>query len=151
MVLDFTFQGVYNSLGKSDHWDSEQGIVSVMVQIFTKTKVLWKLEGRRDGFQLGYFMEEETLKLILKGRWSFHRLRLQRTLICSICQLLWCKYSHYGWFHVYDMMSLNTELGRGARSSTVVTIYESPSELWTWLNQSDSIALMSEFTGIKDI
>lgn len=34
-------------------------------------------------------------------------------LIYSICQFLWCKYSHHDRFHITDLASVNTELGRG--------------------------------------
>ena len=33
-------------------------------------------------------------------------------LLCSVCQLPWCKYSHRGWFHATNVMSLNSELER---------------------------------------
>lgn len=73
---------------------------------------------------------------------------MAESLDFSICQFLWCKYSHYGKFRVNDLMSLNTELG-GA-SSIQHTISESPSELWTLLSQSDLVALMSELTRIRN-
>ena len=38
----------------------------------------------------------------------------RKSPICSICQFLWCKYSHHGQFHTINMMSLNMELRREA-------------------------------------
>lgn len=35
------------------------------------------------------------------------------SLICNVCQCLWCKYSQHGWFQATRMKSLNDELGRG--------------------------------------
>lgn len=126
--LSSDFMFVCHSLGKSD---TRQGVRSSMVQ-------LWKHRGWKDGSYLWENKKcnvEETLKLILKGGWNFHRLRRQTALICSICQLLCCKYSHYGWFQVNDVISPNTELGRGASSSTPSMSHHLGFGL---LNQSDS-------------
>ena len=81
--------------------------------------------GERD-----FSMEEKTLRLIAKaGAWNLHRLPLGRALICSICQLQRCKYSHHGCFEVNGIRPLNAELERGASSQH--TVCESPSELGT--------------------
>lgn len=40
--------------------------------------------------------------------------RKKQSLICSICQFLWCKYTHHGQLQDTNGMSLNTELGRAA-------------------------------------
>ena len=36
----------------------------------------------------------------------------EKALIGSVCQFLWCKYSHRGGFQPTHMMSPNTELGK---------------------------------------
>ena len=57
----------------------------------------------------------------------------KKSPICSICQFLWCKYSHHGQFHTINMMSLNTELGREA--------LEFPAELFQIL-EDDSVKVL---------
>ena len=47
----------------------------------------------------------------------------KKSPICSICQFLWCKYSHRGQFHTINMMSLNTELGREALEFIIIEYF----------------------------
>lgn len=83
MVLVFRLQ-VSHPLGKSDNLIQS----NAMIQEFFFFKSVVKAQRMERYFQLGenkkYFMEEKTLKMILKGKWNFHRLRWQRVLIYSI-------------------------------------------------------------------
>lgn len=41
-----------------------------------------------------------------------------RALICSVCQFLWCKYSHPGQFQAANVVSLNAGLERDKQKHT---------------------------------
>lgn len=40
-------------------------------------------------------------------------------MICGLCQLSWCKYSHHGKFQVINSI-VNTKLRRGVHSQTEI-------------------------------
>lgn len=58
-------------------------------------------------------------------------LPLQRSwgggLICNVCWFLRCKYSHWDWFQVISVMSLNVEMGGDELSWPV------PPKIWCWI------------------
>lgn len=67
--------------------------------------------------------------------------RRESTLICSVCQFLWCKYSHHGHFQTTNTILVNAELWREAQHWLLSNLVGLSQLVWSL----EKVSLLSDF------
>lgn len=74
------------------------------------------------------------------GKLGLKQNKTKNSLVCSICQFLWCKHSCHGLFQAVSVTSLNTEQGREVQKPLSLTNASHPCLPLLWRDLSRGMA-----------